>query len=105
MDINDKLIASELKKQIQERFNVLDFRVFGSRARGNSTHESDMDIYIVLDELNDTIESIISDIAWEVGFKHDIIIFTLLYSKDEIGAGPYKESPIYQNIMKEGIAL
>jgi len=27
MDINDKLIAIELKKQIQERFNVLDFRV------------------------------------------------------------------------------
>jgi uncharacterized protein len=105
MDTNDKLIASELKERVQEKFNILDFRVFGSRARGNSTHESDMDVYIVLDELNDTIESVISDIAWEVGFNHDIIIFTLLYSRDEIGTGPYKESPIYQNIMKEGIAL
>lgn len=105
MDINDKLIAGELKKRIQEKFNVLDFLMFGSRARGDNTHESDMDIYIILDELNDTIESEISDIAWEVGFKHDIIIFTLLYSKDEIGTGPYKESSIYKNIMKEGIAL
>lgn len=105
MDLNDKLIAGELKKRIQERFNVLDFRVFGSRARGNSTNESDMDIYIVLDELNDTIESAISDIAWEVGFKHDIVIFTLLYSKDEIGTGPYNESPVYLSIMKESIVL
>lgn len=105
MNRNDKLIAGELKKRIQERFNILDFRVFGSRARGDNTNESDMDIYIVLDELNDTIESAISDIAWEVGFKHDIVIFTLLYSKDEIGTGPYKESPIYLSIMKEGILL
>jgi len=64
-----------------------------------------MDIYIVLDELNDTIESIISAIAWEAEFKHDIIVFSHLYSKDEIGTCPYKESPIYQNIMKRGIVL
>jgi uncharacterized protein len=76
-----------------------------SRARGDSTWESDLDVCVVLDELTYEDRHTIWDIAWEVGFEHDVLISTVAYSRDEFEQGPCSESPLVLNILQEGVPV
>ena len=46
-----------------------DFRVYGSRERGDSTPESDLDIYIEVTSISNKKRKRISEIKWEDEFK------------------------------------
>lgn len=41
-----------LKNILATKFNLLDFRIFGSKVRGDAIHESDINVMIELDEIN-----------------------------------------------------
>ena len=46
MKQRDERITKELKERILKIAQLLDFRVFGSRARGDENEYSDMDVFI-----------------------------------------------------------
>ena len=77
---------------------------FGSRARGTATWESDFDMFIVLSEVDQTIDRWIRDMAWEVGFENDRVITTIILDKVQFENGPMSESTIVDNILREGIS-
>lgn len=105
MKEKDYLITRELKKRLSLVVKIVDFRVFGSRARGDEDEYSDMDIFIEVEMLNQEIKEKMSDIVWEVGFEYYTLISTLIFTRDEIEKSPLRASPIVRNIMAEGIAV
>ena len=78
--------------------------VFGSRARGDATWESDLNVCIVADELTNEDRNTLSTIAWEVGFEHELLITTVCFTTEEFEHGPMSESTLVMNILREGIA-
>jgi len=56
---NERVAVSKLKETLGERFSVLDFCVFGSRARGDSLPESDIYVMIEIENYTPEIESAI----------------------------------------------
>lgn len=101
----DTRIAKEFKDRLTASFRVLDFMVYGSRATGNATPESDLDIFIVVESLTSQERRRISEIAWEVGFEMDRVISTFVASRDQLRIGPLAANPILQSIESEGIRL
>lgn len=101
----DLAVARELKERISRIIPLLDIRVFGSRARGDADEYSDLDVFLEVESLDRDIEELISDIAWEVGFAHHLVISPLVFSRDEIENGPLKVSPIVQSITDEGVRI
>ncbi|MCC7201356.1 MAG: nucleotidyltransferase domain-containing protein [Nitrospirae bacterium] len=98
-------VIETFKNLVSQKVNILEFRVFGSRARGSATEESDLDVFIVVDRLDHSIEKYISDCAWEAGFTEDIIIMPVAISMDTLRNSPLRESVFIKNVYREGIAV
>lgn len=105
MTEKDDAIARELKDRLSEVVQVVDFRIFGSRARGETDEYSDMDVFLEVESLDKELENRISDIAWKVGYKHTIVISLLVFTRDDIERSPLKASPIVKNIVAEGVLV
>jgi len=101
----DYKIAQELKARIALVAELIDFRVYGSKARGDADEFSDMDIFIEVLSMDKKIKEDIADISWEVGLKNLLVISPLVFSKDEIENTPLRVSPIVKNIYDQGIRI
>jgi predicted nucleotidyltransferase len=103
---NDLLLARKLKERIATIAPLVDFRVFGSRARGDATWDSDMDIFIEFETVTKTIEEQVSDAAWEIGFYNDcIVICPLVFSRYEVEESPMRISSLVKVILEEGVRV
>lgn len=100
---NDGAILEKFSKKVRERFPEARIWAFGSRVRGNATWESDFDICIVLDRLDDGAEQYIRDVAWEIGFENDRVITTIVLDSAQFARGPMSESTLVANILQEGL--
>lgn len=98
-------IAKELKERLSDIVQLIDFRVFGSSARGDEDEYSDMDVFIEIESLDKQLKKKIRDIVWEVGFKHSTYISPLLFTRYELEESPLKASPIVENIYEEGVQV
>jgi uncharacterized protein len=72
--------------------------------KGNATWESDFDICIVLDQLENGAERLIRDLVWKMGFENDRVITTIVLDSAQIEKGPMSESAIISNIFQKEIA-
>jgi predicted nucleotidyltransferase len=63
MSQEDQKIFKEFKARIRERYSEARIWVFGSRARGEVTWDSDFDVFIVLNEVDQKADRYIRDIA------------------------------------------
>ena len=102
---NEEIALKVLKERLVSSYPILDFRIFGSKVRGEDTPHSDIDVMIEVAELNPGIESKIYDIVFDVNLKNDCFISVIIFTKEEIEEGPMSESPIYKTIMKEGVTI
>ncbi len=97
-----KLLA-QLKAALERSVGLHSLTLFGSRARGDFTTDSDMDLLVVLDELNADTETTVRDCAWEIGLANSVVIVPVIYSRDEWENGPDRSSLLALAIEKEGI--
>jgi predicted nucleotidyltransferase len=104
MQDSDLKIVKKFKELVSKKVRIVEIRVFGSRARGDSTDESDMDILVVVEHLDREVGKYISDCAWEAGFPEDVVIVPVVLSRKALEEGNIKESSFIRNIFKDGIA-
>jgi len=105
MNKRDLKIVEKFRELVLKKVKIDELRVFGSRARGDAVVESDLDVLIVVEHLDHSIERYISDCAWEAGFPDDVIVMPIAVSRDAIKNSPIRESVFIKNIYHEGVAL
>jgi predicted nucleotidyltransferase len=99
----DRQILDLFAARVRDQYLDADVWAFGSRARGDATWESDLDVCVVVDQLTSEDRYTLWNIAWEIGFEQDMLISAVPFSKDEFEHGPCSESPLVLNILREGI--
>ena len=105
MNPKDLNIAEKFKSLASQKVKIHEIIIFGSRARGTESKESDLDVLIVVDYLDHSIEKYISDCAWEVGFSEDVVIIPVAISLNKLKNTPVRESVFIKNVFREGIAV
>ena len=100
-------MLQEFKNAVTEGLShtVKLIKVFGSRARGDATDGSDLDLFLVVDHIDTELREKISEVAWEVGFENDVVLSTFVVTLDQLEHGPVGVSPIVRQIEREGIRL
>jgi len=101
----DRKIAQEFHQRIVPFISILDFRVFGSRARGEETEESDLDVFIEVETLSPELRQRIFELAWQVGFEMDRVISTIVATREQIQNGAIGANPLIHVVKQEGIQL
>jgi predicted nucleotidyltransferase len=105
MTENDLQTARELKKRVSKLKPLIDFRLFGSRARGDADDYSDMDIFMEFETVDRDLRNRVKTAAWEMTLESGIVVTTLLFSRHEIEDSPLRSSPIIREIMEEGVPV
>jgi predicted nucleotidyltransferase len=102
---NEERALKRLRGELFARYPIIDFRLYGLKARGEGRQDSDLDIMIELPDYNPAIIAEIDDIVYQINLEHDVFITALMFGKDELEEGPMSESPIYKVIQREGVPL
>ncbi len=102
---NDARIVRRLKRRIQAITPVKRLVVFGSRARGDDSDESDLDVFIELEALTPQLRKQISNLAWEIGFDEGVVISTFVATSQAITDSALAANPLLIAIRADGIAV
>ncbi|MEI6125178.1 MAG: nucleotidyltransferase domain-containing protein [Pseudomonadota bacterium] len=102
---NEKAALDKLKSDISSKYNLLEMKLYGSKARGDHDSESDIDVLIVLDTLDWATEKDVYELCFTTGLAYDVLIAPMVYSKNEMASNLVKATPFYLTVQKEGIAL
>lgn len=98
-------IVEKFKQLVSQRVTVHEVRVFGSRARGDATEDSDLDVLIVVDQLGHKLDAYISECAWEAGFPEDIVLMPVAITLNTLRNSPLRESAFIKNVYGEGVCV
>jgi predicted nucleotidyltransferase len=101
----DQETAQDLKRKLLGITPLLNFVVYGSRARGDFSPDSDMDVYLEVPEITPELRRNISELAWEVGFENGIVITTFVVTELDLAEGPTGANPLVKAVEEDGIPV
>ena len=103
---SEKHVLELIKSAVKKKDPSADIILFGSRARGQSTKNSDWDILILLDQINVNrlLEKEFRDELFEIELEIGEPISTFVFSKSE-WESIHAVTPLYQSVKSEGIQL
>jgi len=105
MQERDLRVIRRFKELVSRRLNLQEIRIFGSRARGEGGEYSDLDVFLVVDYLDHSLEKYISECAWEAGFPEDVVIIPISVTLSALKNSPIRESVFVKNVYREGIPV
>jgi uncharacterized protein len=102
---NEAAALRELKERLTREFNVVEMKLYGSKARGDSTPGSDVDVLIVLEDYNWEAEKAVYNLCYDVGLDRGVFIAPSLYTRPEYESSLTRSTLFYRNVAREGIRL
>lgn len=109
MGEKDRQIALELKHRLppEVRRRLSHLILYGSRARGDATEDSDLDLVALVDAKTPELEEQLEEAAYRVMWDHDFkpIISLKVFAGDRFRMAAEKGYSFYRNVEREGIEL
>jgi predicted nucleotidyltransferase len=100
--IQDKKLKSFID-QLRKRFgkNLKRIVLFGSRARGDHSGESDYDLLLIFEKVTPEMKKYVDEIENEMLFSQGVLFSTFLFTPEELEEREFE--PFIMNATKEGV--
>ena len=109
MSDKDKQIVIELRKRLGVDLlsHVRSIILFGSRARGDASPDSDLDLAVLVDKKKPELEKALEETAYQIMWDHDFspVVSLKVFQKDRFDLALQKGFSFYRNVMGEGIQV
>ncbi len=90
---------------LRKQFPIDKVILYGSKATGKDTDESDIDLLLLTSrELTWRERDAITDALFDTQLTHNVVISTLVIPTQEWGAGRYTVLSIHDEIERDGVA-
>lgn len=100
-DQNIEIFLRETKAYFKKRLKKV--VIFGSRARGNYSKESDYDCLIILEKIKSDDKKFLNDLETKMLLSNYVLISTFLFTEEQLRKRRYE--PFLINAQKEGVVL
>ena len=103
----ERQVVMEFVERVRQRFDgqLISAVLFGSRARGEASLDSDMDVLVVMSNADPAIRKEIRHLAVEVWLEHGIYLSTRVWSRAHWCKLEGLQTLLYRNIHRDGINL
>jgi predicted nucleotidyltransferase len=100
--IQDKKLKNFID-QLRKRFgrNLKKIILFGSRARGDHSNESDYDLLLIFEKVTPEMKKYVDEIEDEMLFSQGALFSTFLFTPEELEEREFE--PFIMNATKEGL--
>lgn len=85
LTVEDRRLLNAFRETVTREFGaaVREILVFGSKARGDSTAESDLDILVLIDAGDWRFKDQIADVAYDLAIKTEVVPSVVVYTLTE----------------------
>jgi predicted nucleotidyltransferase len=87
------------------RDNLIEMRLFGSKARGDAAPDSDLDVLVVVARDRVSAEDRILDIAFDINLAHDVYISPRVVTQAVVRDPVWRQTGLLRAIEREGVPL
>lgn len=102
-----KLALEEFHKKVINLFSneIKEIKIFGSVARGEDSSDSDIDVFILVNEKDDELLERVIEISSDICIKYGVLISPKIFSAKHWNDLKRLNTLLYKNIEKEGMRL
>lgn len=103
----DRAAVVEYVTRIRGRFpgRILAVILFGSKARGDTDAESDIDLLVLVDTEDSEFRSKLWRMASDVSLKYDVVLSTRVFGQARWAESQRIRLPFYRAIVADGVPL
>ena len=105
----EDLALSDFVRRVRAAFgdNVVDLRLFGSKARGDAGPDADLDVLVVVGPGPNRWPAArtVSDIAFDVNLEHEVFVSPVVLTTTMVADPRWMNSPLLRAIRSEGVSL
>ena len=107
MTNNDREAVQEFALKVRAFLGdqLVAIKLFGSKARGDDTLESDIDVLVEVERATVVIEDAILDFAFDVNLAHDVYISPRVIARAVFEHPVWSETPFIRSLEREGVPL
>ena len=98
-------VCRHLIARLNEEVEVVRIYAYGSRVRGDSTPESDLDLVVELRKPTSSQKRTVRDEVWAVSIAEGILISVVVVSEASFERGLVSQTPFAINVKREGIEV
>lgn len=98
--------VAELRRVLARDFGLVKLVLYGSKARGDSHAESDIDLIAVLAHRPDwKTKREIYDRCYRLGLEHDVVIQPVIFAESDFDSPRFRVTPLLRNVAAEGVVV
>ena len=104
---NEQAAIAEFVAYVHSQFpaRVLAVTLYGSKARGDSDLESDIDLLVLVDTEECEFRSVLWGIASDISLEHSVVLSARVFAQARWSEAGRMRLPLYRAIVAEGIPI